>query len=155
MHLWANFFRPVWLLAALNLSLLIYLYARAVPKQQEPSQPVQPEKNSKEFINTARMADLAENLGDALTEVIESYLENTPILLSEIREAHAAGDHEALGRAAHSLKSSSAIFGAEKMVELCRKLEFGDKTGRVRTEMIEEITFVYEKVKAVLNLYLH
>ena len=39
------------------------------------------------------------------------------------REALAAGDLEALGRAAHSLKSSAANVGAARLVELAKEIE--------------------------------
>ncbi|MCG8371074.1 MAG: response regulator [Proteobacteria bacterium] len=60
---------------------------------------------------------------DILEKLVRMYMESTPGLLNEMRAAVADEDAEALSRAAHSLKSSSANLGANAVAELCRTLE--------------------------------
>ncbi|MEA3143016.1 MAG: Hpt domain, partial [Thermoplasmata archaeon] len=52
--------------------------------------------------------------GDAevVKELVQSYLEEAPRLLAEARAALAAGDAATVQRAVHTLKSTSATFGA-------------------------------------------
>lgn len=58
-----------------------------------------------------------------LLRVIELYLGEAPVLLAAMQQAVAAGDAEALLKAAHSLKNSSANLGAKRLAEVCKHLE--------------------------------
>jgi HPt (histidine-containing phosphotransfer) domain-containing protein len=60
---------------------------------------------------------------DLVIELIDLYAEDSPRRLDTIRGALAAGDLEALRRAAHCLKGSSASLGARLVKMLCEKLE--------------------------------
>lgn len=60
---------------------------------------------------------------DLIVELIDLYVEDTPRRLAAIRSASADGDLEALRRAAHGLKGSSASLGARQVEMLCEKLE--------------------------------
>ncbi|HEV2861028.1 MAG TPA: Hpt domain-containing protein [Pyrinomonadaceae bacterium] len=60
---------------------------------------------------------------DLIVELIDLYAEDSPRRLDAIRGALAAGDLEALRRAAHGLKGSSASLGARRVEMLCEKLE--------------------------------
>jgi CheY-like chemotaxis protein len=66
-----------------------------------------------------------------LRKVISLYLETSPTRLRELREALARGDGDALRRAAHSLKSSSANLGATQLADLSRELEGLARSGSV------------------------
>lgn len=60
---------------------------------------------------------------DLIIELINLYAEDSPRRLDIIRGALAAGELEALRRAAHGLKGSSASLGARPVATLCEKLE--------------------------------
>jgi HPt (histidine-containing phosphotransfer) domain-containing protein len=105
-------------------------------------------------LDPARMQDLLTNLGDGLQDVIESYLDDTPRQIQKLQQAYEEGDWAALQRTAHSLKSSSGIFGATKLVALCRSLEMMPETQRQAVpELIHAISSEYEPVRGMLNLY--
>ena len=74
-------------------------------------------------MNAEKWQVLVNNLGDAVSEIVSSYLEDTPIRIDEMRRSLAAMDFDVIGRLAHSLKSSSGIFGAQRMVDMCKDLE--------------------------------
>ena len=85
-------------------------------------------------INQEALDDLLDSVGgdqDFLAELIDTYLEDAPNLLSTIQTALASGDTEALRRAAHSLKSNSANFGAQKLAQLCKELEEAARRGEL------------------------
>jgi PAS domain S-box-containing protein len=108
-----------------------------------------------EVVDSARMQDLVDGLGDGLGDVIESYLEDAPQQIEDMRVAFENGDRDELQRVAHTLKSSSGIFGAHEMVTLCRNLEIAAREGGIAgTQPIPAIAQAFEKVRAVLNLYL-
>ena len=65
-----------------------------------------------------------------VNRVFDIYLRNTPSLIAEIQAGAAANDLGRLGRAAHSLKSSSRSVGAASLAEICRRLERSASEGR-------------------------
>ncbi len=77
-------------------------------------------------IDPAAIAQLLETVGDDrefLGELIESYLGDSPALFDDLRAGLAAGDEVAVRRAAHTLKSTSATFGATDLAATCRQIE--------------------------------
>ncbi len=66
---------------------------------------------------------MGEDNPDALADLIDGFLSEAPRLLEQIHQALAARDMPALQRAAHTLKSTSALFGAETLSSLCKELE--------------------------------
>ncbi|MCP5249143.1 MAG: response regulator [Candidatus Accumulibacter sp.] len=56
-------------------------------------------------------------------KVIDAYLADAPLRLAQMHAAAAAVDGEALRKAAHAMKSSSANVGADRLAALCKALE--------------------------------
>lgn len=81
---------------------------------------------------------------DFIDELVNTFLEDAPKILKEMNSALATGDAEAFRRAAHSFKSNSATFGANRMAELARELEMLGKENRLgdagnRPESLEKL----------------
>jgi signal transduction histidine kinase/DNA-binding response OmpR family regulator len=74
---------------------------------------------------------LREDLGAtaALREVIRSFLEQTPSVLSALRDAAARADVPSIRRAAHMIKGTSSILGARELSEQCAEIERAGQTG--------------------------
>jgi histidine phosphotransfer protein HptB len=58
-----------------------------------------------------------------MAELVDTFLEEAPGVLAELRSARAIGHAERFRRAAHSLKSNGNTFGALKLAALARELE--------------------------------
>ena len=69
--------------------------------------------------------------GDAefVRELVAEYLDDSPCQFAAMRQALADGDADALRRAAHSVKSNSATFGAINLSRMCRELEYTARDG--------------------------
>ena len=68
--------------------------------------------------------ELQANAGaDFVLELVDTFAEEAPRLLTELRSALAAGAAERFRRAAHSLKSNSDTFGATRLAAMARALE--------------------------------
>lgn len=68
--------------------------------------------------------ELQANAGaDFVIELVDTFAEEAPQLLAELRNALAAGAAERFRRAAHSLKSNSHTFGATALADMARTLE--------------------------------
>ncbi len=63
---------------------------------------------------------LRRGTSSVLARALRSYLDTTPRMLAELRDALTAGRHEDARRIAHTLKSSSKSLGALRLSELCR-----------------------------------
>jgi histidine phosphotransfer protein HptB len=75
-------------------------------------------------IDPAVFKELQDTAGeDFAKELVDTFLEDAPAMLAELRGALAAGDADKFRRAAHSLKSNSLTFGAARLGSLARELE--------------------------------
>jgi CheY-like chemotaxis protein len=74
---------------------------------------------------------LREDLGgtEALREVIRSFLDKTPSVLSTLHDAAARSDIPSIRRAAHMIKGTSSILGARELSEQCAEIERVSQTG--------------------------
>jgi HPt (histidine-containing phosphotransfer) domain-containing protein len=68
---------------------------------------------------------------DVVVELLDAYLRDAPLRVSAIAEAVAGGDARALELVAHSLKASSATFGANRLAASCLELEDLGRAGRL------------------------
>jgi CheY-like chemotaxis protein/HPt (histidine-containing phosphotransfer) domain-containing protein len=74
-------------------------------------------------LDMAVLSELSEMMGEGIQTVIETYLNDTPEQLREIQQALSRQDRETLGRAAHSVKSSSYSLGAMVLGRTAEALE--------------------------------
>ena len=75
-------------------------------------------------IDAAVYAALKATTGaEFVVELANTFLEEAPGMLADLRNASAAGDTERFRRAAHSIKSNANTFGALRLAALARALE--------------------------------
>ena len=68
--------------------------------------------------------ELQANAGaDFVAELVDTFAEEAPSLLDEMRGALTSGAAERFRRAAHSIKSNSSTFGATRLAAMARELE--------------------------------
>ena len=97
-------------------------------------------------IDAATYGELRESVGDEFaTELVDTFLEEAPGLLVELRAALAASDVDGYRRAAHSLKSNGNTFGALDFANMARDAEFGGFTGDAGTDttVLSELEAAY------------
>jgi HPt (histidine-containing phosphotransfer) domain-containing protein len=89
----------------------------------------------------------------ALAELVETYLADSPALFAELRTAIAADDAATARRAAHTLKSTSASFGADGLAARCREIEAAAAAGNLvgLDEQVELAAAAYVQVEAALR----
>ena len=68
---------------------------------------------------------------DFIGELVDTFLDYSPKLIREMKSALAAKDAESFRRAAHSLKSNAATFGANHLSQLAKELEMLGKENRL------------------------
>jgi HPt (histidine-containing phosphotransfer) domain-containing protein len=92
-----------------------------------------------------------------LAELIDSYLEESPPLLEGLRHSLAQDDAAGLHRAAHTLKSSSRDFGANRLADWCQELEAMGKAGTLAgaDDLVAQVEAEYQQVKVELEQIRH
>ena len=88
-----------------------------------------------------------------LGEMLDTFFEDSPRQLEAARAGLAAGDADVVRRAAHSLKSNCANFGALALSGQCRELETLAKSGSLEggAELVAQIAAGYKQVHAALE----
>jgi len=96
---------------------------------------------------------LVEGSTDFLAQLIDTFLEDAPRMLKEMRRAAQTGEAAILHREAHSLKSNCADFGATTISVLCRELEMMGESGTLEgaIEKVDQAEAEYERVKEALE----
>jgi signal transduction histidine kinase/CheY-like chemotaxis protein/HPt (histidine-containing phosphotransfer) domain-containing protein len=93
----------------------------------------QEENTSASSVIDSRIFDqLVASTGGEMTfvrELLETYFADSPRLIATLHGALVAGNAEEFRRAAHSLKSNSANFGATNLAALAKELELMGKAG--------------------------
>ena len=105
-------------------------------------------------INLATFKDLQDTAGaEFVLELVDTFCEEAPQMLKDLRTALAAGEADAFRRAAHSLKSNSHTFGADKLGEMARALELGSFDAAVAggTSALDALQHEYARVAAALK----
>jgi len=109
-------------------------------------------------INRAIYAALEESVGgEFITVMVDAFLEETTQLLDALKQSLSTGDTDAFRRAAHSMKSNAATFGAMQLSEQARELEAiarADKMSEIgsRLEVLEEaIKSAIEEIKDLVK----
>ena len=89
-----------------------------------------------------------------LAELLDTYFTDTPQQFTAMDNALASGNADEFRRAAHSLKSNSANFGAMDLSQKAKILEDMGKNGVLDTadEALEDAESEYAKVKMALEV---
>ena len=107
-------------------------------------------------IDAATFDDLLETVGGDsafLAELVDTYLADSPGLFRELRDAVEDGDAATARRAAHTLKSTSASFGALELSGICRAMEASAAEGELAGigERVEAAAAEYARVETALR----
>ncbi len=125
------------------------------PEVHSPETPDLPAKDS--AIDPEVCADLRRMLGEEddqfLRNLIVEFLADTRRLLSELHDAIDAGDAPVLQLVAHTMKSSSAMFGALEYAEICAVLEGLGESGTTEgaREPAEQLETLFVRVQSDLE----
>jgi len=105
-------------------------------------------------IDRATFDELVETVGaDFIDELLGVFFGDAPKQIEAMRAALAAADAEVFQRAAHSLKSNAASFGARHLAALARELEM---LGKARAldgagPRLEEFVAEYARAEQALR----
>lgn len=99
-------------------------------------------------IDMAVLTDLQDSMGaDFAAELVTTFLQEAPVMIADLKAAAAAGDAADLRRAAHSIKSNAAIFGAGPLADIARDIELDG----LQEGAIARLEDAYEQAAGVLR----
>jgi HPt (histidine-containing phosphotransfer) domain-containing protein len=83
-------------------------------------------------VDTTVFEELKQMSGsDFIDELVDTFLEDAPKLIGEMKSSLESGDAVSFRRAAHSLKSNGATFGASHLSDLARDMEMLGKENKL------------------------
>jgi HPt (histidine-containing phosphotransfer) domain-containing protein len=109
-------------------------------------------------IDRATFEALKETTGaEFAMELVDTFLQEAPTMLGDMRTALAAKDAERFRRAAHSLKSNSNTFGALRLGAMARELELGGLAHALEggAQPLDALAAEYSRVAAALTELRH
>jgi HPt (histidine-containing phosphotransfer) domain-containing protein len=99
-----------------------------------------------------QIRELQRGVPNLLAKVAELYLQNSAVLLNELRACVAAKDAAGIAKAAHALKSTSFNTGAKDLAGLCTGLENIGLEGRLEDAKMALDRIIHEHSRVVLAL---
>ena len=102
-------------------------------------------------IDKTTFAELKQMSGaEFINELVDTFLEDAPKLIEEISSALKANNADSFRRAAHSMKSNAATFGASQLAELAKELEMLGKENKLH-ETGNRLRALEEAVESACN----
>ena len=130
------------------------------PTQETPSSStpfLTPENTTGDILDASALDRIKSlqrpNAPSLVAKVLTQYFSSTPKLLADLQEGLRQTDLSLLGRAAHTLKSSSANVGAIRVSEKCKTLEHLARSSQETHDwesLVQEIASEYETVTPLL-----
>jgi len=123
----------------------------------EPHDSYIPSAVERAALDLTVLASFCQEMGDTgrevIVELIDYYVAEAPQLLQTIEAAMSQRDREAMQRAAHGLKSSSAALGALYLNQLCQELETTAPSASIDqlAAVVARMKFEYKRVEVALK----
>ena len=130
-----------------------------VGAQVRPASEPQGQRAIAGVLDPPALERLVETIGDdrsLLMTLIDTFLRDAPTLVEAARRGLEHGQTDEVRRAAHTLKSNGATFGASSLSELSRQLEALARSGNLEgaDALIARIQAEYERVRIALETVL-
>ena len=90
---------------------------------------------------------------DFINELIDTFLEDAPKMIAEMKTAQTSNNAEVFRRAAHSMKSNAATFGASQLAALAKELEMLGKENKLPEtgDKLQSLEEAYASVQSELK----
>jgi CheY-like chemotaxis protein/HPt (histidine-containing phosphotransfer) domain-containing protein len=127
--------------------------SQASSPEPEPQGPPLPAGVLRPVALECLMDTIGDDDPDVLAALIDTFLRDAPRLIDGARRGLQHGQADEVRRAAHTLKSNGATFGATSFSELSRELEALARSGALEgaAELIERLEAEYESVRIALE----
>jgi HPt (histidine-containing phosphotransfer) domain-containing protein len=99
------------------------------------------------------LLELLDEDREALSEIVDAFVEEAPQRLAEVREGTEDGDPVLVRRAAHTLKANGRTFGAGRLAQLSEEIETAARGGDLgpASTRIDELDEAWREIRADLQ----
>jgi len=120
---------------------------------QTTEQPPPTHQLMSEVIERNTLSELHSQIGDIMYSMIQSYLKDLPSYIEALNEAIDSSSIKSIADIAHTIRGSSANFGATRLVESCQRLEDLSRAGLTHgaENLFKEIQTESRLVQEVLS----
>jgi HPt (histidine-containing phosphotransfer) domain-containing protein len=87
---------------------------------------------------------------DIVEDLIRTFVEDSSLRLTRLREAAAAGNGKQVRLEAHAIKGSSSLMGADAVTDVAQAVESAAESGGAAPELIERLGQLLEDAKRQL-----
>ena len=113
-----------------------------------------------DILNQAALDELNEVTGgdpEFMAELVNTFLEDAPVLLDDLANALADGNAGEVRRIAHGLKSNGTDFGATHFAQLCKTMEHNAANGDLNggNALLADIEQAFSQVQDALEAYIN
>lgn len=104
-------------------------------------------------LDPAVFGEMRELMGDALSEFISTYLNNTPKLISKIETGLGHNNAEEIYQSAHQLKGGSGSIGAHKLAAIALEIEIIGKAKSIEgvAPLLSQLKAEYARIETELK----
>ncbi|MBA3533753.1 MAG: GAF domain-containing protein [Ardenticatenales bacterium] len=143
---------PTELIAALRRSVSLLPTSSESPSQRAEGTPSE-DPIDISVLNTM-LDTLYQDEPGHMVQLLDLFFANTPDLMVNLREAVLHEDATLLQRAAHTLKSNSAMFGATTLAKMCKEVEAMGRDGMMADadRWVAQIEVEYQRVREALEI---
>jgi len=108
-------------------------------------------------VDMKALNELMEVIGndyDSLLELVDSFLEDAPELISAMERGLESGDTQTVTRSAHTLKSGARDFGLLELSECCLLLEQKGKSGTLddANRLVSETAALFQQGREEIKI---
>lgn len=103
-------------------------------------------------LNMEALDELRSLMGDALNEVLQTFVDYVPGQIEELSRAVANEDAEGVFNLAHKMKSSSSSIGASGLASVAEQIEIIGRSGSTKgtAELLEKLKHLYTDAESLL-----
>jgi HPt (histidine-containing phosphotransfer) domain-containing protein len=108
-------------------------------------------------LNMEALDELRNLMGDALDEVLQTFVDYVPGQIDELSQAVSNDDAEGVFNLAHKMKSSSSSIGALGLASVAEQIEVIGRTGSTQgaAELLEKLKALYSDAETILHQQLN
>jgi HPt (histidine-containing phosphotransfer) domain-containing protein len=120
--------------------------------KNDPLTPTPGDHTLSPVLCTATMASLRDEGEEFLLDLVDLFVIETPARLAQLASALEAGDHATAQRAAHTLKSTAAVFGADRLEAVAAATETAARAGEMHevARLLPSLRMITEEVRLAL-----
>lgn len=97
-----------------------------------------------------QLRELVDDVAE-LGSLIDEYVANSRGLLGQMQASLRSRSHIEMSRAAHTLKSSSALMGAAALASLCERLEALTRQGQVPPDAEQQVAAIEQRFNEAIR----